>query len=282
MTGYGREKGDYKQIYMRSIRELKRGARQALNGKMGTAIGATVAVGALSFVGSMISGQLFPGITLLDIILNQLFLTILMLIFSVFSAGLSYMYLNMARGREFSFGNLIHFFKNHPDRIITATIVLAVLDLLSSIPLNCYIYMVEPGTNAPEVVGWMTSYAVLMLVTTVLSILLSIPFSMMYYLLADNPEMTGFEAIKASMRLMKGKIGKYLLMQISFFPLLLLSIFTLYIALLWIVPYIQTTSVMFYRDAIGELDRTQEVQEPFGAAELAARLETQKDDQSEA
>lgn len=245
---------------MKRIRDLKRSAREALSGNFGTVIGATVAVGALSLVGGMAANRLFPGFGLMDVALAQIFATILMLVFSVFTAGLSYMYLNIARKKEYSFRDLIYFFGNHPDRVIIATLVLAVLDILASIPLNCYMFLVESGTTVEAQMEWLLNYSLLMLLTSIINIVLSVPFVLNYFLLADNPEMTGMEAVKESVRLMKSRIGKYLLLQISFIPLLFLSAFTMYIALLWVMPYIQMTNVMFYRDILGELDPVQQVE----------------------
>ena len=89
----------------------------------------------------------------------------------------------------------------------------------------------------------------------VLNVIVTLPFVMTYFLMADDLDMGGIQALKASAAMMKGHKWRYLRMQISFIPLLFLSVFTLYIALLWIVPYLQMTVTMFYRDLLGELDQ---------------------------
>ena len=55
--------------------------------------------------------------------------------------------------------------------------------------------------------------------------------------------------------------GVVLMMKISFIPLMFLSVFTFYIALLWIFPYMAMTEVMFYRDLTGELKVQKEEEE---------------------
>ncbi len=55
------------------------------------------------------------------------------------------MFLNMARDREFGLGDLLYFFRNHPDRVIVAGFVLALIDLVVSIPYYWYSYTVIPG-----------------------------------------------------------------------------------------------------------------------------------------
>ena len=53
---------------------------------------------------------------------------------------------------------------------------------------------------------------------------------------------------------MKGNIWRYLKLNLSFVPLIFLSAFTLYIALLWVLPYMEMSMATFYRDLNGELD----------------------------
>ena len=268
---------------MKSIRDLKRGAREALSGNYGGLIPAVLATFGLNLIGSMLTSTLFPGYATISIVLSQIFSIILSLVFSIFTAGFTYMVLQVARGKQCSVRDLLYFFKNHPDRVITATIVLAVIDVIANIPVTYYNFMVEIGSTMEAQMEWLGNYGILLLITSVLNILLTIPFAMIYYLLSDNEEMGGMEAVKASARIMKGRMGKYLLLQISFVPLLLLSVFTMYIALLWIIPYIEMTVAMFYRDILGELDPvlTMNTEVNYGENLLSAE-DTQDENQSEA
>ena len=113
-------------------------------------------------------------------------------------------------------------------------------------------YFVDPGTTIEDNLEWLMLLGLMLLLASVLNLLLTLPFVLTYYLLADDMDLGGIEALKISAKLMKGNIGKYLLLQISFIPLLILSVFTLYIALLWLMPYMEMSSVMFYRDLRGE------------------------------
>ena len=54
---------------------------------------------------------------------------------------------------------------------------------------------------------------------------------------------------------MKKHILKYWIMMLSFVPLLILSLFTMYIALLWAIPYMYMTEAVFYMDIQGELQK---------------------------
>lgn len=239
---------------MRSIGDLKRAAKAALRGNYGILIMASMVSSLLTFLGSTLTAALFPGDSVLAIALSQIFAIILSLVFSIVTAGYSYMLLKVAREGSCALGDLFYFFRSHPDRVIIASTVLAVIDVVATFPATYYNLAVEPGASMEAQMEWLTTYSVIFLVTSILSMLIGIPFAMIYFLLADNEGMGGIQAVKASARMMKGKIGKYLLLQLSFFPLMLLSVFTFYIALLWVMPYMQMSAAMFYRDILGELD----------------------------
>ena len=68
------------------------------------------------------------------------------------------------------------------------------------------------------------------------------------------PDLGGIQGLKESARLMKGNMWRYIKLNLSFVPLLFLSVFTFYIALFWIMPYMEMSLVTFYRDLNGELD----------------------------
>lgn len=66
------------------------------------------------------------------------------------------------------------------------------------------------------------------------------------FILRDHPEMGIIDILRQSARMMNGHKCKYLLLQLSFLGWVLLSILTLFIGLLWVVPYIGQTQANFY------------------------------------
>ena len=242
-------------------RELKKYAKEAMSGKYGTIILGFVAVQALAVISSMVSSSLFPGTEKLDIVLGYAFSFILTLLVNVVAAGLNYMYLNIARGKAYSLNDLIYFYKHHPDRVIVATFFLAVLNVLTMLPYTIYGNTAEIGNSIESQVTWLYKSLILMLVGMIVFQILSIPLEMTYYILADQPDIKGTEALKESIEMMHGNWGRYLMLKISFLPLMFLSVFTFYIALLWILPYLTMTETMFYRDLAGELTAQKEQEE---------------------
>ncbi|HPM02469.1 MAG TPA: DUF975 family protein [Candidatus Cloacimonadota bacterium] len=73
-------------------------------------------------------------------------------------------------------------------------------------------------------------------------------YSMTFFVLADNPELSAGEAISMSKRLMKGHKWEFFSLTASFLGWALLSVFTLGIGLLWVIPYMSTSTAVFYNE----------------------------------
>lgn len=77
-------------------------------------------------------------------------------------------------------------------------------------------------------------------------------YKLAFYVFHDNPEMSGKEAVEKSAELMQGNIWSLFCLDLSFLGWAFLSIFTLGIGLLWLIPYQQISLINFYRDLTGE------------------------------
>ena len=232
-------------------------AKQFLSGKWGIAILAMMAAPALNTIGTMAAIKLFPGDYFLAWLLGEAFLFIVSLLSMVISTGYNFMLLNMARGREYRFGNLIYMFKKGSDGVLSAALIMALIDTVLMIPFYYMVNMTAPAAETMEaVLEWSQPIMYSALAATVLGVVIKLPFAMAFYILADNPQMKGREALKKSASLMKGHMMQYLVLQISFIPLMFLSILFLYVGLLWVMPYIYATNTIFYMDVTGELKET--------------------------
>lgn len=232
-------------------------AKQFLSGKWGIAILAMMAAPALNTIGTMAAIKLFPGDSFLAWLLGEAFLFIVSLLSMVISTGYNFMLLNMARGREYRFGNLIYMFKKGSDGVLSAALIMALIDTVLMIPFYYMVNMTAPAAETMEaVLEWSQPIMYSALAATVLGVVIKLPFAMAFYILADNPQMKGREALKKSASLMKGHMMQYLVLQISFIPLMFLSILFLYVGLLWVMPYIYATNIIFYMDVTGELKET--------------------------
>ena len=233
-------------------------AKQILSGKWGIAILAMLAAPALNTIGTMIAIQLFPGGSFLSWLLSQAFLFIVTLLSMVLSTGYNYMLLNMARRREYRFGNLIYMFKKGSDGVLSAALIVSLIDTVLMIPFYYLANMTAPAAETAEaILEWSQPIMYRLVAATVLGVVIKLPFAIAFYILADNPQMRGIEALKKSASLMKGHMVQYLILQISFIPLMFISVLLMYVLLLWVMPYIYATNTIFYMDVIGELKEEQ-------------------------
>lgn len=91
------------------------------------------------------------------------------------------------------------------------------------------------------------------------SLLLIIPgiikmysYSMGYFILADRPDLSGNQARKRSMYLMKGHKWQLFCLDFSFIGWYLLSLLTLGILAFWVYPYHMTARAEFYNELLVE------------------------------
>jgi uncharacterized membrane protein len=96
-------------------------------------------------------------------------------------------------------------------------------------------------------------YILTVIFTLLWSLLLVIPgiiaayrYSMAYYILADNPEISALDAIRRSKEMMVGNKWRLFVLQLTFIGWFLLCIVTLGIGALWLGPYMTVTMAHFY------------------------------------
>ncbi|MDP3386004.1 MAG: DUF975 family protein [Eubacteriales bacterium] len=78
-------------------------------------------------------------------------------------------------------------------------------------------------------------------------IIAAIRYSMGYYLIAENPDLTFMEAINVSSGIMNGHKMDFFTFCISFIGWFLLSIITFGLGFLYLIPYYQMSKLNFYR-----------------------------------
>lgn len=91
---------------------------------------------------------------------------------------------------------------------------------------------------------------ILYVVALVYAIIKQLSYRLAFYVLTDNPEMTGKEAVNKSAELMKGNVWSLFCLNLSFIGWAILAVFTLGIGMLWLTPYIQISEINFYRNLV--------------------------------
>lgn len=83
-------------------------------------------------------------------------------------------------------------------------------------------------------------------------IIKSFSYAMTPFILVEHPELSANAAINESRRLMKGRKFDLFYLYLSFIGWAILSILSLGIGFLWLMPYVQTSVAAFYADVKAE------------------------------
>lgn len=79
-------------------------------------------------------------------------------------------------------------------------------------------------------------------------IIKSLSYSMSYYVMAENPEISQENARQESIKMMEGNKMRLFCLNFSFIGWILLSILTFGILLFWVLPYMQAANAAFYEE----------------------------------
>lgn len=85
-----------------------------------------------------------------------------------------------------------------------------------------------------------------------LGIFISGVFQLAVWTKLDYPDMKVGTALRHGLKLMQGRFGQYILLQLSFVGWFILGALTFFIGLLWVIPYNQVAVASFYQTACEE------------------------------
>lgn len=79
-------------------------------------------------------------------------------------------------------------------------------------------------------------------------VIAALSYSMIYYVLKDNPALSAMEVLRESKKLMDGEKGRLFVLGLSFIGWIILGAVTAGVAFIWILPYINATMAAFYEE----------------------------------
>ncbi len=225
--------------------ELKSLSREQLIGKYGIAISAIITILATTVIGRSLLSILLLSITTTMPFINTILSGIFTLLLSIFSIGEAKLFLNIVtnapvRSQDIFYGYIAHFRKS----LGLSAIQLCIFYATVALPL----IIIRDGLSNAPTNGIYLLLTALGLVGIITFIMLSLLFSQARFLLVDLPNLKVLDLFRYSNHIMKNQKIKLFYLWVSFVPLILVSILSFGIALLWIVPYMQATLANFYLD----------------------------------
>lgn len=235
------------EIVRSSASEIRQRARQALSGNWGIAVGTTFVAtllgynggsgmngftgsiqkiadnkerissdGVSAFLGSPFLGAAI-GTMVIFMAVALIWTLVAFLLSGAITMGYNHFLLHMVRGENPQFSDLFskfNLFWKSLGLLIVMTVFTALWSLL----------LVIPG------------------------IIAAFRYALAPFLMLENPDMDIMEAISESKRLMQGNKWKLFILHLSFIGWGFLCIFTLFIGLLFLAPYIKVSVACFYQE----------------------------------
>lgn len=234
------------------LSDIRKLARESLAGRWGKGVLIVLAYAIFEYLLGFISGLVS------EIFILSLIVSIATIILSIpISFGLIASFIKLKRGEDVKVFNFITYGFNNFKRSwkLAGNILLKLWlpTLLYILATICLAFATTFGTMASAI----SSSVTFLIIATILGIALfiaafvylfvtSLSYSLTYLVAYDNEEMDAKDATEESKNLITGYRSKYVLLQLSFIGWAILTIFTLYIGMLWLVPYMQVAIVCFY------------------------------------
>jgi len=203
-------------------KELKRLAREQLKTNLGMLFLCTFIIAAINSVPLFFIVD-FPSMSILSLI-------ILFIIIAPLSLGTVMFYLEVASGAAPQLTTIFQGFHQFGQSFLTF--------LLIALISVAYGWLIDvPLVLALNSNSW-GLYFLCYIVLFILTIVLFLPFHWIYYVMADQPELSAVEVLLESRRIMKEHMWEYILLQLSFIPWLLIPSFIFSLAILCAYSFI--------------------------------------------
>ena len=190
----------------------------------------------------------------LIIALSYLIPLLFSIILNMLQVGTCLFFLSVATGNPFFSFQLLYGYFHDFGKYFRLSGILTLLSFVCLLPLNVALDLYQSAAFLQSPLFY--SLAGLQLVLLVIYVCLSLSLSQTLYLTLDYPDMSITDALKTSMKIMKGKKRQLFYVQLSFLPLYLIAILTFGLGLFWILPYRGVTYALYYLDLMKPADPT--------------------------
>ena len=135
-----------------------------------------------------------------------------------------------------------------------AVIVAFVIIMVGGVSMGLMAFSTQ-SSGASAFSMFMLLIGVILLVASIVWLITKSYYYQLAILVAiDNPDMSGADAVEESQRLMTGKRASLFCLELSFIGWAILSVATMGIGFLWLVPYVQFANIAFYKYATGNTE----------------------------
>lgn len=225
-----------------TIGELKYRAKNHLTGKFGIAINAMITVQLIVSGISILVNMACDQNSVSGLVMYYLIQILITILLGLFTSGQCFLYLNMCCDKPIEPSMIYYGFKSQPEKAVLIQVLQMLLYMATMIPGGIMIAM---GIWMKQA-AYIQIGGLLLIASGVAVAFLGICFAQAFYLLHDFPNYSAKELLLMSYKIMNGYKWKLFLLLLSFIPLLLASLLTFGIGLLWVEPYMNATATEFF------------------------------------
>ena len=230
---------------MLTRQEIKQRAKEQIKGNIG-----------ISFLCQFIFLAILLALSSIPL-LNIITVWVLFFILSPLSLGLQMVYMEISYGRKPDVSTLFSGFGQYGQSMLAYLLLLipnVIYNILTLISF-CVLILLTPFSAMTlnyDVINNMANAFILYFIwSTFLSIIfccIMLGFSMIYQIMAEQPDLSGLDVLKASWQMMKGRRWNYVVFHLSFFLWHCLGVITLGFAYIYITPYLMTANAHYYHN----------------------------------
>jgi uncharacterized membrane protein len=169
---------------------------------------------------------------------------LLSILSAVFLVGQYWLYRKVLRNNKPSINDMWNGFRHHPDKAIGIQLTIFVMSFLCAIPFFI-VLAIYSFVSTPFLYPFIAITFIFFMLAT---IYISLTFSQALYLLIDYPSESLTELLKHSARMMRGHKFRLFYLNVSFIGIMLLTLLTFGIGMLWTFPYMTCTRTLFYEE----------------------------------
>ena len=254
---------------MKTIKDYKADARKCMKNGFGLSVAVWAAFLALQYVLSFIMTFAAGDSQVLLVAYEILYLIISIIIIAPITVGLYRFFIEQAHGRV-DVNNVFYSFKtNHMNIVkigfirevkvffwllipvaigLIAVIGVAMAVGIGSSVAGLSVFGLSTGNDDLEMTIFWILYAIV-IVLMIPGIIKALDYTMIDFILAENPDITTKEAFAMSKEMMSGNRLRWIGLSLSFVGWILLGLIACGIGIIFVVPYMSAAQTQFYLDA---------------------------------
>lgn len=243
---------------MTTATDIRNNARKNLKNKWGKGALITLCYIFIEFILNYLTTATEKNVTL-----NLIVLIISIIISTPISYGIIIAFMKLKRNEEVkAFDFLKYGFENFSKswklffsmlyKLLLPIILLALSYIILTVGLSLCVYSSALYSISSTTINYSTSIIILVIgllalfASSIYLCVKQLSLALTYYIAYDEPNLPTKLAVAKSRTIMNGQKGNYFVLLLSFIGWAILSVFTLGIGSLFLIPYIQVSSICFY------------------------------------